>query len=87
MQAGLMEGEHADPCLPMGAVIGRELEILGTHGMAGHRFPRLFDLIQAGRLAPERLIGRCIPLDAAPAALTELPDKREPGVTVIEFED
>lgn len=85
VQAGLLEGEHADPRLPMGTVIGRELEILGTHGMAAHRFPRMLDMIMAGRLAPERLIGRRIPLDEAPAALTGLAEKRDPGVTVIEF--
>jgi alcohol dehydrogenase len=85
VQAGLLEGEHADPRLPMGAVIGRELEILGTHGMAAHRFPRMLDMTTNGRLAPERLIGRRITLDDAPAALTGLAEKRDPGVTVIEF--
>ncbi len=69
----------------MGAVIGRELEILGTHGMAAHRFPRMLDMITGGRLAPERLIGRRISLDEAPAALAGLAEKRDPGVTVIEF--
>lgn len=86
VQAGLLEGEHAEPSLPMGAVIGRELEILGTHGMAAHRFPDLFAMIQAGRLAPERLIGRRITLDQAPEALMGMAESRKSGLTVIDFD-
>lgn len=86
VQAGLLEGEQADPPLPMGAVIGRELEILGTHGMAAHRFPQLFEMIATGRLSPERLIGRRIPLEDAPAALMGMAETREAGLTVIDFD-
>ncbi|MFM8395292.1 MAG: alcohol dehydrogenase catalytic domain-containing protein, partial [Acidobacteriota bacterium] len=37
VQVGLMVGQHAAPPIPMGRVIGYELEILGSHGMPGHR--------------------------------------------------
>jgi alcohol dehydrogenase len=35
----LMLGSEADPPIPMGAVIGNELEILGSHGMQAFEYP------------------------------------------------
>lgn len=69
VQVGLLAGEHADPRLPMSRVIGRELRILGSHGMAGHRFPSLFELIAQGRIDPGRLIARRLDLEAGASAL------------------
>ena len=35
----------------MDLVIARELEILGSHGMAAHDYPEMLALVAAGRLA------------------------------------
>lgn len=83
VQAGLLAGEDAEPPLPMAAVIGRELEILGTHGMAAHRFPALFDLIAAGRLEPGRLLRQRLTLDDVPGALMAMDQVAHPGITVM----
>ena len=49
VQVGLLP----DPVrLPMGLVISRELELLGSHGMAAHAYPEMLGLVQAGRLSP-----------------------------------
>lgn len=85
VQAGLLAGEHADPPIPMDAVIARELEIVGTHGMAAHRFPRLLDMIAGGSLDPRRLITRRIGLEAVPATLAAMDQEHEPGMTVMEL--
>jgi alcohol dehydrogenase len=83
VQAGLFGGTGPD--LPMDEIIGRELEILGTHGMAAHRFPALLDLIADGRLDPARLITRRIALDQVPDALMRMNAASAPGMTVMEL--
>jgi alcohol dehydrogenase len=83
VQVGLMAGEHADPALPMGRVIGYELEILGSHGMQAHRFPAVFGLMATGRLDPGRLIRRRIGLAESIEALVRMDRFESSGVTVI----
>jgi len=83
VQVGLLAGEHAAPSLPMGDVIARELELRGSHGMAGHRFPPLFRMIQAGRLDPAALIGRHVTLAEGADRLMAMDDTPEPGIAVI----
>jgi alcohol dehydrogenase len=69
VQVGLMLGDDARARVPMDLVIARELEILGSHGMAAHDYAVMLESISEGRLDPSRLVGRTIDLDAAPAAL------------------
>jgi len=84
IQVGIMEsGQHLVP-LPMDKLIGRELEILGSHGMQAHRYPEMFELIADGRLRPQELIGRTISLDETPAALTHMNEFAGTGITVID---
>ena len=71
------------PRVPMGLVIGRELEVLGSHGMAAHAYPEMLGLVEAGRLRPGELISRRIGLDKAPEALAAMSDASPTGVTVI----
>ncbi|GAA0433877.1 alcohol dehydrogenase [Acrocarpospora corrugata] len=78
VQIGLLP-QGAD--LPMGRVIGYELDVLGSHGMPAHAYPPMLDLIAADRLHPEALITRTISLDEAVAALT---GGSTPGVTMID---
>ncbi len=70
--------------VPMHTVIGRELQILGSHGMPARDYPRMLADIAEGRLAPERLLGRAIGLEEAPAALAAMDTPAGPGVTIIE---
>ena len=69
--------------LPMDLVIGRELALLGSHGMAAHAYPAMLGLVQAGRLRPERLVSSRIGLDEAPRALAAMSDASPVGITVI----
>jgi alcohol dehydrogenase len=87
VQIGLMVGEDAAPPIPMGRVIAYELEILGSHGMAAHRFEAVFGMMASGRLQPERLIGRRISLAESIEALVEMDRFTSPGVTVISAAD
>lgn len=83
VQVGLMLGEHAHPAIPMDRVIAHELEIYGSHGMQAFRYPEMLEMIRAGKLAPEKLIGKRISLDEAPAALTQMDRFDGLGISVV----
>ncbi|HVF29759.1 MAG TPA: zinc-dependent alcohol dehydrogenase family protein [Pyrinomonadaceae bacterium] len=83
IQVGIMEsGLHQTP-VPMDLVIGRELEILGSHGMQAHKYPEMFEMIADGRLNPGRLIGNQVTLGEGAKVLTEMNSFSGTGVTVI----
>ncbi|WP_245423996.1 zinc-dependent alcohol dehydrogenase family protein [Methylovirgula sp. 4M-Z18] len=83
VQIGLMLGDHANSAVPMAKVIGRELEILGSHGMQAYRYDAMLSMIAARKLAPEKLVGRKIALDESGAALMAMDAFQGTGVTVI----
>ena len=83
IQVGLMLAEHSTPAIPMSKVIAHELEILGSHGMQAHRYDALFAMIEAGKLAPEKLIGRTIILEQSIDALMNMDKFETAGVTVV----
>ncbi|MHA7179940.1 alcohol dehydrogenase catalytic domain-containing protein [Arthrobacter sp. MDB2-24] len=76
----------SDPVLPMGAVIGKELSVLGSHGMPARDYPGLLDLLAADRLRPQDLIERTISLADVPDALVAMAgDRSAGGVTVVDL--
>jgi alcohol dehydrogenase len=81
VQVGLLPPAQGRPDLPMDRVIGWELQLLGSHGMAAHGYPELLGLITAGRLDPRRLVTRELALDEAGAALAEVGVR--PGIAVV----
>ena len=80
VQVGLLPDP---PRVPMDLVIGRELELLGSHGMAARAYPELLALVEAGTLRPGDLVTREIGLEEAPAALAVMGEGGPAGVTVI----
>lgn len=83
IQVGIMAaGKHNAP-LPIDKIIGRELEVIGSHGMQAHRYPEMLRMITNGQMRPDRLIGRTISLDESPQVLMEMDRYAERGVTVI----
>jgi alcohol dehydrogenase len=83
IQIGLMVGGNARPEIPMGKVLSNKLEILGSHGMQAHRYGEMMEMISAGRLSPEKLIGRTISLEESIDALTSMSEFGSRGVTII----
>jgi alcohol dehydrogenase len=83
VQVGLMQAEDSDVFLPMGPVIGKELEIYGSHGMQAHAYGPMLEMIRTGQLQPARLVKKNIPLAEAPAELESLGHFQTNGVTVI----
>ena len=84
VQVGLLAGDDYLPRVPMHQVIGRELQILGSHGMQASRYGDMLALIVAGRLDPRAMIGRTIPLEDAPGELVAMGGFGAVGITVID---
>jgi alcohol dehydrogenase len=83
IQVGLMLGENAAPKVPMAKIIAHELEIYGSHGMQAHRYDAMFAMIEAGKLQPEKLVGKTITLEQSIAVLMNMDRFENTGVTVI----
>lgn len=83
IQVGLMLAENSTPAIPMSKVIAHELEILGSHGMQAHRYGAMLAMLQTGKLAPDKLIGKTISLEQSIAALMAMDKFEATGVTVI----
>ena len=81
VQVGLLN-EGPTP-LPMDAVIARELELVGSHGLAAHDYPGMLALIASGQLELGLLLDRELSLDEVPAALAAMRDFSGTGVTVV----
>ena len=80
VQVGLLPER---PRVPMDVVIARELELLGSHGMAAHAYPEMLALVESGRLSPGRLVTSRIGLHEVPRALAAMGEASAAGVTVV----
>ncbi len=64
-------------------MIANELEILGSHGIQAYEYGRLLEMIEKGKLHPEKLIRKTISLEEAPTELVNMNRFKETGITVI----
>lgn len=80
IQVGLLVGDDSAPAIPMAPVIGKELEIIGSHGMQAFRYEEVFRMIQMGQLAPEKMLGKTITLEEAIPQIKKM--DKEPGVGI-----
>lgn len=83
VQLGLMAGKEANPEIPMAAVISKELEIIGSHGMQAHQYPSMLQMILDGKLQPELMLGKTVSLEEGARELMEMDSFKNIGVTVI----
>lgn len=84
VQVGLMLAEDQEARVPMNLVIGKELEILGSHGIQAHAYDKVFALLRGGGLDPGKLVHKTIALDEAPEELAAMGQFRGVGATVID---
>ena len=82
VQVGLLSQDEL-PRLPLGRVIGWELDILGSHGMAASDYAGMLDLVTSGSLRPHDLVGRVVGLDEGAELLTQAVTAPSTGMTVI----
>ena len=79
IQVGLLN--QGPTPLPMDAVIARELEVLGSHGMPVSSYDEIFELTKGMDLS--QLITGRITLDELPAALAAMGGVMSPGIAVV----
>lgn len=83
VQVGIMEAGQHRTAIPMELVIGRELEILGSHGMQAHKYPEMLEMISNGSIEPGKLVGMTVSLEQGIRVLTDMNSFSSSGVTVI----
>ena len=84
MQVGLLPPIDGHPRVPMDRVIGWELDLLGSHGMAAVDYPDMLALVEQGLLRPEQLVQRTIGLDEAATLLPAFDRATAVGMTLID---
>ena len=78
-----MAEDDSETPIPMGMVMFKELELIGSHGMQAHAFGPMLDMITTGKLQPGRLINRKVSLEEGIKVLKKMGDFPESGVVVI----
>lgn len=82
VQIGLLSADEL-PRLPLDRVIGWELDLLGSHGMAAADYAAMLTLVADGTLRPQDLVGGAVTL-AEGATLLPLTATAPPtGITVL----
>jgi alcohol dehydrogenase len=81
VQIGLLPGPP--PTVDLARVLAKELQVLGSHGMAAHEYPEMLGLVESGALRPVLLVGRTVGLADAGQALVDV--GRSPGITVVQL--
>lgn len=84
VQVGLLPPVEGHPRVPMARVIGWELDLLGSHGMAAVDYPEMLALIESGALRPQDLIERVVGLDEAAELLPTMDTAAPAGMTIID---
>ncbi|MEV6302666.1 zinc-dependent alcohol dehydrogenase family protein [Actinoplanes sp. NPDC051861] len=84
VQVGLLPPVGGHPRVPMARVIGWELDVLGSHGMAAADYPAMMALIEDGSLRPDRLIERTVGLEEAAELLPAFDQATVAGMTMID---
>ncbi len=85
VQIGLTLGPDADPSVPMSRVVAFELKLIGSHGMPAVGYRPMLEMIESGRLQPERLISSELSLEDGAEYLTRMDAFPGRGPAVIRF--
>jgi alcohol dehydrogenase len=83
IQLGLLLSEDGLTPMSMARVIGWELELIGSHGMAAIDYPKMLSMVSSGKLNPELFIKSIISLEEATEALRNMNNSIQNGITVI----
>lgn len=84
VQVGVMAAESKETPIPMGMVMGKELELIGSHGMQAHAFNPMLEMITTGKLQPSKMISRTVTLEESINVLERMGDFPESGLVVID---
>ena len=83
IQLGLLLSDDGLTPISMARVIGWEIEIVGSHGMAAVDYPLMLSMIIDGKMHPEKFIKRSISLEEATSTLANMNSSVQDGITII----
>jgi D-arabinose 1-dehydrogenase-like Zn-dependent alcohol dehydrogenase len=69
--------------VPIDVIVYKELELIGSLGMAAHRFSQMLPMIVQGRLTPARLINREVRLSEVGAIFESMTVSTNSGAFVV----
>jgi D-arabinose 1-dehydrogenase-like Zn-dependent alcohol dehydrogenase len=85
VQIGLTSAaEKGEIPLPIDLIVLKEVSIIGSLGMQAPRFTDMLQMVEAGRLAPGKLVHKTIKLEEAGGVLASMDKYGTVGVTVID---
>jgi alcohol dehydrogenase len=87
LQLGLLLTPDGLTPEPMGRVIAYELDLLGSHGMAGADYPEMLAMVESGVLRPDLLVEQTVGFKKAMSVLAAMGDSSRAsvgGITVID---
>ncbi|WP_407656410.1 zinc-binding dehydrogenase [Krasilnikoviella flava] len=84
VQVGLLPPVGGHPRVPMSRVIGWELDVLGSHGMAAADYPEMLARVADGTLRPADLVDRVVGLAEGARLLPGLADTPRAGMVVVD---
>ena len=84
VQIGLAVAGYVDMKIPMNQVIGKELILLGSHGMPATAYPTMLRPIRQGDLQPQKLISHKVSLEESKDILAQMGTFQTKGVVVID---
>lgn len=70
--------------IPIDLLVLKEASMIGSYGMQAPRFDAMLQMVQAGKLAPGKLVSRTVPLEEAGGVLASMDTFATVGVTVID---
>lgn len=82
VQIGLLPG--GGPVLPLDRVIGWELDVLGSHGMAAADYAGMLELVTSGAVSPQALVGSRVGLAEAARLLPAAESAPPVGIAVLD---
>lgn len=74
---------EVSPQIPMARVAGRELKLIGSHGMSADTFPKVLRLVEEGVVKPEQLISKRVCLSEGVKILQRMDKESPTGMVLI----
>lgn len=83
IQVGILAPED-EISISTSQLISKELELIGSHGMAIAEYDTIFNLIEANIIDPTQLVERTVSLDEAPEELKKMDSYINSGMVIID---
>lgn len=85
LQIGLTSAaERGEIALPIDLIVGKELTVVGSHGMHVPRYASMLAMIETGKLNPRALVSRTIALEETGEVLAAMDHYATRGIPVID---